>query len=264
MVLQENIKRDIRNLLIKVIEDKIENYEPETKYRPFHDFLLGEETYALFSFIHSINTSLGMSVWEQVAKKIANNAGYSAENHYKLKGEIDQDTFSFLNNLHEDLSNNTNPPNYSEQFQDIRTRIRPGEAVYKKGQLVDLLVKIPGENGDIEYYFDITSAKDNLKEFVALKLKLLKWTALRLSQDSDAEVFACLAIPYNPHYPEKYDRWTTLKLFDETIPEIFVGEEFWNFIANDDIYHDLTEIFRETGDTLKPKLEQKYAEFLGL
>ena len=263
MVLQENIKRDIQKLLIKAIKNKIENYKPETKYRPFHDFLLGNETYALFSFIHSINTSIGISVWEQVAKKLANTAGYVAENHLKLEGEIDSNTKTFITDLHDDLKNRVIPPNYFEQLENIRSRIQPGRPIYKDDQMVDFFIKIPSDTGFNEFYFDITSPKDNKKEFSALKLKLLKWTAVRLSQKPDANVFACLAIPYNPHFPKKYDRWTTFKLFDETIPEIFVGKEFWNFVANDEIYEDLTEIFREAGKTLKPELEQKYAEILG-
>ena len=69
---------------------------------------------------------------------------------------------------------------------------------------VDVMVRI----GRQENYFDITSAKPNKKEFVALKLKLLRWTALRLSQDRDAEVLTRIAIPYNPYHPEPYERWT--------------------------------------------------------
>lgn len=84
-----------------------------------------------------------------------------------------------------------------------------------------------------------------MKEFVALKLKLLRWTALRLSQDKNANVFTRLAIPYNPYHPESYDRWTLKGLYDLKGREILVAEKFWNFIASEEIYDDLLEVFQK-------------------
>jgi len=122
---------------------------------------------------------------------------------------------------------------------------------------VDLFVKI----GDEENYFDITSAKPNMKEFAALKLKLLRWTALRLRQDKNANVFTRLAIPYNPYHPQPYQRWTLKGLYDLDRREILVGEEFWNFVANDDIYDDLLDVFQEAGNELRDEIDRKFAEF---
>jgi len=58
---------DISNLLIKTVLGKLKKYKPETYYMPFQYRLLGKDRYALFSFIHSMNTTFGMSIWEQVA-----------------------------------------------------------------------------------------------------------------------------------------------------------------------------------------------------
>jgi type II restriction enzyme len=52
----------------KTIEDsikrKLREYEPETNYMPFHYRLLGKDRMALYSFIHSLNTSFGTSIFE--------------------------------------------------------------------------------------------------------------------------------------------------------------------------------------------------------
>lgn len=82
---------------------------------------------------------------------------------------------------------------------------------------MDLFVKTKDE----ENYFDITSAKPNMKEFVALKLKLLRWTGLKLSQDKNAKVFTRLAIPYNRYHPEPYEHWTLKNLYD------LENNEYW-------------------------------------
>ena len=114
---------------------------------------------------------------------------------------------------------------------------------------------------DVENYFDITSAKPNIKEFVALKMKLLNWTALRLSQDKNAKVFTRLAVPYNPYYPEAYERWTLRGLYDLAKGEVMVGEEFWNFVANANIYEELLDIFREAGEKLRNEIDERFAKF---
>jgi len=112
-----------------------------------------------------------------------------------------------------------------------------------------------------ENYFDITSAKPNMKEFVALKLKLLRWTGLRLSQDKGIKVFTRLAIPYNPYHPEPYERWTLKGLYDLKNNEILVGKEFWNFVASDNIYEELLDVFQEVGEELREGIDKKFAEF---
>lgn len=123
--------------------------------------------------------------------------------------------------------------------------------------VVDLFIKIRGE----ENCFDITSAKPNVKEFVALKLKLLRWIGLRLSQEKNAKVFTRLAIPYNPYHPEPYERWTLKGLYDLENNEILVGKEFWNFIASDNIYEELLDVFQKVGEELREEIDKKFAEF---
>jgi type II restriction enzyme len=46
---------------------------------PFHTRLLGQDRMALFSFIHSLNTNFGTSIFEPVAKALALSSFASAE-----------------------------------------------------------------------------------------------------------------------------------------------------------------------------------------
>ena len=100
-----------------------------------------------------------------------------------------------------------------------------------------------------------------MKEFVALKLKLLRWTALSLSQDKNVKVLTRLAIPYNPYHPEPYKRWTLKGLYDLENGEILVGEEFWNFVASGNIYEAVLDIFQKVGKELREEIDKKFAEF---
>jgi len=57
----------------------------------------------------------------------------------------------------------------------------------------------------------------------------------------------------------------TLKgLYDLDRGEILVGEEFWNFVANDDVYDDLLDVFQEAGNELRDEIDRKFAEFRNL
>ncbi|HDM43255.1 MAG TPA: TdeIII family type II restriction endonuclease, partial [Firmicutes bacterium] len=100
-----------------------------------------------------------------------------------------------------------------------------------------------------------------IKEFVALKLKLMRWTGLRLSQNKNAKVFTRIAIPYNPYHPEPYERWTLKGLFDLSEGEILVGEEFWNFVASDDIYDELLDVFQSAGEELRDDIDRRFKDF---
>lgn len=257
MSLSVKTKKEIAALLTNIVQEKLKTYESETGYMPFHYRLLGKDRYAMFSFIQSMNTTFGMSIWEQVAVILAKGAGYHAERQYKLLGEIDEDTEKLISEIHYKLRKSEIPANKISEIDQIRRKIKQGQAKLDPDSVVDLFVKI----GSKENYFDITSVKPNMKEFSALKLKLLRWTGLRLSQNKKAEVFTRLSIPYNPYHPHPYERWTLKGLYDLENGEILVGEEFWNFVANNTIYEELLDIFHEVGERLKNEIDKKFAEF---
>jgi len=257
MGLKRETCEKIRNLLIEIVRSKLREYKPETTHMPFHYRLLGRDRYAMFSFIQSMNTTFGISIWEQIAVILAESAGFQVRRQYDLLGEIDPETERLIQNIHSKLRAGEIQVNKIEEIERIRRNIKSGSPKKDPDSRVDLFVKIEDE----ENYIDITSAKPNMKEFAALKLKLLRWTALRLSQDKSAKVFTRLAIPYNPYHPEPYQRWTLKGLYDLDRGEILVGEEFWNFVADDEIYEELLDVFQEAGDELREEIDRKFAQF---
>jgi len=83
---------------LKLIEDTIKNslrkkfqtYKPETSHMPFHYRLLGRDRMALFSFIHSINTTFGTSIFEPVAETLANLNFKFAQKQYVVGDTISE------------------------------------------------------------------------------------------------------------------------------------------------------------------------------
>ena len=50
-------------------------------------------------------------------------------------------------------------------------------------------------------------------------------------------------------------------MYDLDKGEILVGEGFWNFVASDNIYEELLDVFHEVGEELRDKVDEKFAEF---
>ncbi|KKT40857.1 hypothetical protein A2W54_00635 [Candidatus Giovannonibacteria bacterium RIFCSPHIGHO2_02_43_13] len=258
MSFKGSTKNKIKNLLLSAVRDKLANYKPETSHMPFHYRLLGKDRFAIFSFIHSMNTTFGMSVWEQVAAILSQASGDKAQHQYDLEGTIDTKTEKLIRNTHYNLRKGIGVVNMEKEAEFIKNQIKIERAGHDPDSRVDLFISSKKE----ENYFDIISAKPNIKEFATLKLKLLRWIGLRYSQgNKQIKVYTRLAIPYNPYHPEPYDRWTLRGLYDLKNGEILVGEEFWNFVAKDNIYQELLDIFEEAGKELRKEIDRRFSLF---
>lgn len=257
MSMLSETKTRIEQLLTATILKKLETYEPETIAKPFHHRLLGKDRYAMFSFIQSMNTTFGMSIWEQVGEIIANGAKQKAQRGYTLLGTINTEAEELISKIHFDLRKGNIEPNYKRQLVEIKKVIKRGNPVKDPDSMVDLFVL---DVSGFENFFDITSVKPNMKEFASLKRKLLRWIGLRLSQDPSAQIYTRLAIPYNPYHPESYDRWTLRGLYDLDI-EILVAEDFWNFLGQGNIYEELLDVFDATGKKLKKIIDGFFQRF---
>lgn len=65
------IKEQVKSRLFHALRQKFSAYQPETSYMPFHTRLLGKDRMALYSFIQSLNTNFGTSIFEPVAEELA-------------------------------------------------------------------------------------------------------------------------------------------------------------------------------------------------
>jgi len=71
----------------------------------------------MFSFIQSMNTTFGISIWEQVAVILAKSAGFQAERQYDLLGSIDSETEKLIQNIHYDLRAGTRQVGKLEEIE---------------------------------------------------------------------------------------------------------------------------------------------------
>lgn len=69
-------KLQIQEVIKNCLRSKFKNYKPESNYMPFHHALLGKDRMALFSFIQSLNTTFGSSIFEPVAIALSANSSH--------------------------------------------------------------------------------------------------------------------------------------------------------------------------------------------
>ncbi len=251
MRVKAETKKKVKDLVKTVILSKIGNYHAETDYRPFFQAIFTKEQILTHTVVHSFYTTFGMSIYEQLVKILAEGAGYEAHTQYDLQGEIDDKTEAIISKIDMDLRTGKRKPDVKSESEEIKSSIQRGRPLDDPDKRVDVYIK---KSDGIEAYFDITSPKPNVKEFVALKKKLLRWMGLRLSIDKTANVITALALPYNPYYPKLYNRWTKGNMYDSV--QLMVGEDFWNFVAGEKVYDEFIEIFKEVGKELREKVKE--------
>lgn len=150
MPLSDAQRAQIASLLKEQLRRKLNEYSPETSNMPFHVRLLGRDRMALFSFIQSVNTMLGTSVFEQIATIIAIPHFKRVANQYKeLSNEISLDALTTIQQIIDDLRTAKAHPDKLSEMAKISQTARSGTYRTIKRPCVDLFLE--REDGT-EYY----------------------------------------------------------------------------------------------------------------
>ena len=252
---QEQIKK-VENVIKSSLRSKFQNYNPETKNMPFHYRLLGKDRMALFSFIHSLNTRFGTSIFEPVAEALASNSFIESKKQYVLGTVISEEAQLEIQHIINELSTGKNP-NKIEEINRIGKVACYGKMNKLKTVKVDLFLK--DKKGHI-HLFDLKTAKPNISDFKDFKRTLLEWIAIYLAQNPEAEVHSYIAIPYNPYEPKPYERWTLKGMLDLE-HELKVADEFWYFLGGDGAYKELLNCFERVGIELRHEIDKYFEKF---
>lgn len=246
MPLIDSQKEQIKQLLRKKLDDKLLKYERESSSMPFLVKIMQEPSQvAAYSFIHSISTTLGQSIYEEMAKIIASSHFEIVKTGYDVTGTLsDEASLLIAQILHEYKNKTRKADKLAEVNQIVALKSSSGENHTARA---DLFLK----TGDREYYFEIKTAKPNIDIFNKSKEKLLVWVALRKKP-----ITTIIAIPYNPMYPKPYTRFTIQGVLDLE-QELYVAERFWDFLGGYNTYIDILEIFDEIGMEYKEKIQEK-------
>ncbi len=252
----EKIK-STEEILKNSLRAKFNKHQPEPSIMPFHTKLLGKDRMALFSFIHSLNTNFGTSIFEPVAKALALTKFLSAESQQIAGNLISSEAQNVIQNIMNNLSIASISPNKTEEINQIREVCQSGEMRAIKPTKVDL--KLISHNETI-YLCDLKTAKPNAGGFKEFKRTLLEWVATTLAVNPNANIQTFIAIPYNPYAPNPYNRWTMKGMLDLE-HELKVAEEFWDFLGGEGAYKNLLDVFEKVGKELSPEIDEFFSKY---
>lgn len=257
MALTNTQKQSIEKTITDSLRNKFENHNPEPAFMPFHTHLLGGDRLALYSFIHSLNTNFGTTIFEPVAVAIASPRFKVAKHSVKAHTILSSDAQLEIESIMNALSAATTLPNKENEVERIRAVCQSGKLNTVKLTKQDVFLE--SHKGEI-YLIDIKTAKPNKGGFQDLKRTLLKWCAVYLQENPKAVVHSIIAIPYNPYEPKPYERWTMSSMMDVK-KELLVAEEFWDFLGGEGTYTDLLGCFERAGVTMRKEIDDYFARF---
>ena len=254
-MLTQQQKSNIQQVISTCLRNKFKNYVPENNYMPFHFNLLGKDRMALYSFMQSLLTTFGTSIFEPVAAALARNNFAKVETQYVVGNTIYADCQQTVQNIVNKLTYNPQP-NKINEIAELKLHLS-GSVNKLKPAKVDLFVE--NSNGE-QYLFDLKTAKPNKGDFQKFKQTLLEWAGIALTQNKDVKINTLIARPYNPYEPKPYQFWTMAGMLDIN-NELKVAEQFWDFLGGAGAYNDLLDCFEKSGQELRPEIDNYFAKF---
>jgi type II restriction enzyme len=248
-------KQQIQQVITNSLRKKFQNYKPESSAMPFHYRLLGKDRMALYSFIQSLNTTFGTSIFEPVAVTLAKNNFAKVQAQYIVGDTIFNDCQQKITEIITSLTFSPKPDKVKE-LETLQKHLS-GSINKLKPAKIDLFVETAqGE----QFFFDLKTAKPNKGDFQKFKQTLLVWAGIAYTQSKNLKVHTLIAIPYNPYEPQPYQRWTIKGMLDDS-NELKVAEEFWDFLGGQGAYNELLDCFEKAGMELRPEIDAYFAQF---
>lgn len=256
MTLTTKYKAHIVDTIKICLRNKFQNYKPETDNMPFHYRLLGKDRMALFSFLQSLNTTFGASIYEPVAKELAKITFKEVYTQYKLGNIITEGAQNEIQKIMNKLSVGGVVDKESE-MEKIRKVAQSGKQNKLKSVKVDLF--LVSKINEV-FMFDLKTVKPNKGDFISYKRNMLEWLAVYFFQNPKTKAHTLISIPYNPYEPKPYMRWTMKGMLDLK-KEVKIAEEFWDFLAGKGTYKNLLDCFEQAGIELRPEIDKYFSRF---
>jgi type II restriction enzyme len=255
MALTEKQKSQIQQVIANCLRNKFKNYEAKDNFMPFHFRLLGKDRLALYSFMQSLLTTFGTSIFEPVAAALAKTQFAKVETQFVVGNSIYSNCQQSVQSIINNLTINPKPDKISEL--EVLQKSLSGTINKLKPAKVDLFVET--KSGE-QYLFDLKTAKPNKGDFQKYKQTLLEWAGIAYTSNPKSKIHTLIAIPYNPYEPQPYQFWTLAGMLDLK-EELKVAEDFWDFLGGKGAYTELLDCFEKAGIALRPEIDEYFAKF---
>lgn len=226
------------------------------------DLLIPKER-KIRSIVGGLETSIGTTLWEPLAKALATENGFTVIDR-KLECPVHMpiNLINILQILIEDRRRDKYSQNAKGCHEQIKavcqsfiTRKIDSFEAASKGKGVDLWLK----KNEINYFFDIKTVQPNLGAFKGLMEEILYWYAYFYSRYPTEKAEARIVFPYDPYKGDFWQKKRKLPLEQDN--ELWIGTQFWDFCSGlTNTYKLIEEVFNKIFKTreLEKELESLF------
>jgi hypothetical protein len=256
MPTRDEVYTIVRQTVINSISGYIANRQNALPNFQILDLIIPTER-RIRSVVGGMETSLGTTLWEPLAKAIAKLNGFEVINQKLLSPSnmpaILQNTVQMLI----EGRNNKNPQYDAKHCHDRIKEVCQNFLInpindFKppaKGFGVDIWLK----KDDINYFFDTKTVQANVGSYAKCFSQILNWYSYFYSRYPDQNSSARIVFPYNPYGQVDFWSRTIGKGWPlEPSNEGWVQDDFWDFCSGlQNTYSIIYEAFidiSETGD----------------
>ena len=253
----------LKSKIKKTVEEAIRNFFRDKDVKVTHvlDLIFPKER-RIRSLIGGLETSLGTTVWEPVAKTLAKENGFTIFDNGLLRPNpfLLNEKVGELKKLREERSSPISMQKCVEILRQAAKEIKSETFAYVSpppGKGIDLYLSKNGK----EYVFDIKTNQINQSDGLKLNLQLLEWYAYRLTQSPNVQIEARIAFPFNPYKGDWWDHNGSRAYPLEKGKDAWVENEFWDFCSGqENTWQEILKVFDELaeenfGDNFKDVFE---------
>lgn len=246
----------MEELIHDTIKTSIENFfkNKEVKVEHVLDSIFPKER-RIRSLIGGLETSLGTTLWEPLAKAFAEAGGFVVREESELNSRVPVipekirnriSSFANQKNLDNSLSHATFFNQLIEYIEEENISANEYQQI-PKGEGVDIWLEKDGK----EYLIDIKTTQINAGSGPKFNNNLLNWYAYRALDGVKTPVYSFIAFPFNPHKGKAF--WSREKgKVSPLIPsaEALVADEFWDLLLGQENTMDMIlEGFKTLGNS---------------
>lgn len=254
MPTREEVYTIVRETVINSISGFIRNRQNVVPNFQILDLIIPTER-KIRSVVGGMETSLGTTLWEPLAKAIARQNGFEVINDKLL---APSNMPAMIQNTLQTVTEGRNTRNELYSAEYCHNRIREVCQTYLRNPINDFRSPPSGFGVDIwlrkdniNYLFDTKTVQANVGGYSKFFTQLLNWYAYFYSRYPDQHASARIVFPYNPY--EEHNFWTrTIGRGWPLEPnnEGWVQDDFWNFCSGlEDTYSIIYEAFTDISET---------------
>lgn len=256
------LRSEIRTTIRTSISAYFQNVGKRQRSQHVLDYLFPKERYVR-SLIGGLETSLGTTVWEPLARILALKNGFEICRHRIQKPKpFPKEMRSVLTKLKDAREDDSTWISLRECARHLRTaakklnRKRLTFVNAPSGKGVDVYLK----KRRTEYAFDIKTNQINKRGGADLNNQLLEWYAYKACQNPNLPFHAYIAFPFNPY--GRRDWWQATGGREKPLRkgEALVESDFWDLCyGQKNTWLKILQIFK---DMRRAKLDKKFRSTL--